>query len=107
MTVHIVVHLFAANGAKEGMKAYEEKALRIFRRHGGEILAAFKPDSKSGDKPAPDEIQILRIRSREDFEKFMNDPDRVGMSDERNRVIAKTEVFISKEDVAYASEKHD
>ena len=37
----------------------------------------------------------------------MNDPERAGMSDERNRVIAKTEVFISKEDVAYASEKHD
>ena len=88
------------------MKAYEDKALRIFRKHGGEVVAAFKPDSKQDDTSIPDEIQVLKIHSMEAFEKFMNDSERVALSDERDQVIAKTEVFISKEDVIHPLEKN-
>lgn len=101
MSIHIIVHLFAVNGSTEGMKAYEDKSLRIFRKHGGEIVAAFKPDLNLEGKSNPDEIQVLKIHSMEAFKKFLNDPERTGLSDERDRVIAKTEMFISKADVPY------
>jgi uncharacterized protein (DUF1330 family) len=101
--VHIIVHLFAAPGQKEGMKSYEDKVLRIFRKHGGEIVAAFKPSARLqlGGQPDPDEIQILTINSMEAFEGFKSDSERLDLSNERKRVITRTELFISKDEIIY------
>ena len=97
----IAVHLYAVSGAEAAMRIYEGKALRIFRKHGGEVLAAFKPAPEANGKPSPDEIQILRMASRDAFARFMVDPERVNLSEERKRAIAKTEVFISQTHVEY------
>ena len=59
------------------MRTYEKKALEIFREHGGEVVAAFKPE------PATDGM-------------LMPDPKRLAPAGERKRVIKKTAVFVSK-----------
>ena len=94
--IHIAVHLHVVPGAEKGMRAYEKKALGIFRDYGGEVVAAFQPDPALNPKPMPDEVQILRIASMTDFKKFMIDPKRQALAGERKRVIKKTEVFVSK-----------
>lgn len=63
---------------------------------------AYAPISPAGSEDVPDEIQVLRIANRAAFDRFMTDPDRVTMADERNSVIGRTEVFVSGEVVDYA-----
>ncbi len=71
------------------------------KRHGGEIVVAYAPIPEPNGSETPDEIQILKISDRTDFESFMKDPDRLKMSDERNAVIRKVEVYISSEIISY------
>lgn len=97
--LYLTVHLFVRPGMEAGMRAYESKALGIFRRHGGEVVAAFAPDPGAGG--LPDEIQVLRIADRRSFESFMSDPERLAMSAEREAVIRKTEVFLSETLISY------
>jgi uncharacterized protein (DUF1330 family) len=99
--LYITVKLFGRNGIRGEFKAYEAKALAIFRKHGGEVVVAYAPASDKAQAEMPDEIQILKISGREKFDRFMNDPDRIKMADERNAVIRKTEVYLSEEIIEY------
>ncbi|MEO7425666.1 MAG: hypothetical protein ABI036_10795 [Fibrobacteria bacterium] len=99
--LYITVHLYGRTGTPGEFRDYESKALNIFKRHGGEVLVAYTPAVSKDQTGVPDEIQILKIASQSDFEGFMGDSDRVALAAERERVIRKTEVFLSKEIVRY------
>jgi uncharacterized protein (DUF1330 family) len=99
--LYITVHLYGKTGTPGEFKDYESKALDIFKRHGGEVLVAYAPFVLKDQTGVPDEIQILKIASQPDFEGFMRDPDRVALAAERERVLGKTEVFLSKEIIRY------
>lgn len=99
--LYITVHLFGKQGIRGEFKAYEQKALDLFKKHGGEVVVAYVPTAEKTPGEWPDEIQILRIADRTKFDAFMRDPDRLKMADERDQVIRKTEVFLSDEIVAY------
>lgn len=104
---YLTVKLYGKKRIRGEFRAYEKKALDIFRRHGGEVVAAYVPEPGKGqasDKDLaeyPDEIQILRIADRNAFEEFMKDPERLALSGERDAVIRKTEVYPSAEMIAY------
>ena len=83
------------------MRAYESKALSLFRRHGGEILTAFVPETGPAGAPGPDEIQVLRIPDRRRFEAFLSDPERAALAEMRDASVGKTEVFLSAELIPY------
>jgi uncharacterized protein (DUF1330 family) len=93
--LYVTVKLYGRNGIRGEFREYEAKALAVFRKHGGEVVVAYAPTIESGQIDVPDEIQILRISDREAFQKFMDDSERIKMSEERNRVIRKTEAYIS------------
>lgn len=99
--LYITVKLFGRNGIRGEFRDYETKALNIFRKHGGEVVVAYAPAPDNSQSEMPDEIQILKIPGRSDFDKFMNDPDRIKLADERNAVIRKTEVYTSEELIEY------
>lgn len=99
--LYITVHLYGKNGIRGEFREYEKKALDIFKKHGGEVVAAYAPVPGSGVEDMPDEIQVLRIGKKAAFDRFMIDPDRVSMAAERNSVIRRTEVFLSSEIVEY------
>ena len=99
--LYIIVHLYVVKNAEEKMYAYEKKALNVFRKHGGEVVTAFRPKSTNANETMPDEIQILRIESQKSFDTFMQDRERLTMAAERDAAIRKTEVFISGELVEY------
>ncbi len=98
---YITVKLFGLSGRRGEFRAYEEKALAIFRRHGGEVVAAYTPLPDASIAEMPDEIQILRIADRQAFDGFMKNPERRAMAAERESVIRKTEVFLSGEHAGY------
>lgn len=97
--LYITVMLYGKNGIQGEFKDYESKALNIFKQHGGEIIAAYRPIS--GGPDTPDEIQILKIAGRAELDAFMNDPARLAMAGERNHVIRRTDTYLSDEMVEY------
>lgn len=101
---YATVKLYGRNGVRGEFLSYERKALDIFKRHGGEVVAAYAPVlGPVGVNQAdfPDEIQILRIADRTAFDRFMQDPERLGLAAERDSVIRKTEVYLSGEIIGY------
>lgn len=98
---YATVKLYGKKGIRGEFRAYEKKALDIFRRHGGEVVAAYVPEPDKSQAEFPDEIQILKIADRNAFEGFMKDPERLGLSGERDAVIRKTEVYLSAEIIGY------
>lgn len=101
--LYATVKLYGKNGIRGEFLAYEQKALDIFRRHGGEVVVAYAPEPAPniGHADSPDEIQILRIADRQAFDRFMQDPERLGLAAEREAVIRKTEVYLSAEIIGY------
>jgi len=101
VTLYITVKIFGRTGRRGEFRDYETKALNLFRKHGGEIVIAYAPSKDGGQVDPPDEIQILKIADRSGFESFLNDPERIKMSGERDAVIKRTEVYISDEIIRY------
>ncbi len=99
--LYLTVHLYGRSGTPGEFKAYEQKALGIFKKHGGEVVVAYAPDRPTGSQEVPDEIQVLRIESREALEKFKNDPERASLASERGAVIRRTDVFLAAEQIDY------
>ncbi len=97
----ILAHLYIHPGQEAPFRAYESQALAHFRRHGGEVLAAFRPRADASGKPTPDEIHVLRIGSEEQFAAFRADPALQALVDLRTQAIARTEIFVSQEVVEY------
>jgi len=97
--LYITVKLYGKHGIRGEFKEYESKALKILRQHGGEVIIAYvhRRDSENED-----EIQLLKIENQTKFDLFMHDPERVKMSAERESVIKRTEVYISKELIDYS-----
>lgn len=99
--LYVTVMLYGTQGIKGEFRAYETKALNIFKSYGGEIVTAYRPLNNGSQQEMPDEIQILKIDNKAELEKFMNDPARIKMADERSAVIRKTELYLSDEIVQY------
>ncbi len=99
--LYITVKIFGRTGRRGEFRGYETKALNLFRKHGGEIVIAYAPAIDGSQAEPPDEIQILKIADRSGFESFLNDPERIKMSGERDAVIRKIEVYISEEIIHY------
>jgi uncharacterized protein (DUF1330 family) len=98
---YATVNLYRRPGKESEFRAYETLALRVFRKHGGDVLVAFVPQCVGIAGDVPDEIQVLKIESSARFESFMNDPERIALAAEREGVIWRTELFISDELVEY------
>ena len=97
----IIAHLFIHPGQEAAFRAFESQALARFRAHGGEVLAAFRPQPNADGAPIPYEIHILRIGSADAFAAYRADPALLALADLRGQAIARTEIFLSLEIVGY------
>jgi hypothetical protein len=64
--VRYLALIYLAPGQREGLRRYERSVLPVFKRHGGafeRIWTPVGPDA-APDAEAPDEIHLLRFRSR-------------------------------------------
>jgi len=99
--LYVIVHLYGKTGIPGEFKDYESKALNIFRKHGGEVMVAYRPVRQPGGQDVPDEIQILCIADQATLERFMKDPERTSLAAERDAVIRRTDLYLSDTLVDY------
>lgn len=82
--------LWARDGEAEGLSRYEDTVLVLVPRHGGEVVQRVVGDGTGG---SPHEVQLYRFPDRAALDAYVADPARVALADERDRVIARTELF--------------
>ena len=95
--IYLVVHLTYVPGHETEGADYERTVLAYFREHGGEVLGAFRPAPWANGTRAADEVQLLRIGSREQIDAYMKDERRLALAPVRDRSIASTEIVMSEE----------
>lgn len=94
--VVLVVHLWARPGRENEFRTYEDAALTIFRRHGGEVLEVLHPDTTLSTAPVPHEIHRLRIASLEAWGRFQGDEKLRSLAPQRAACIAQTQLFFCR-----------
>lgn len=82
--------LWAHAGLEEALVAYEDQVLPMLADHGIELLERVRSDGADGH---PLEVQLYRVPSRAALDGYIADPRRLALADERERVIARTELF--------------
>jgi hypothetical protein len=90
VSLTLCVLLWARPGAEEGLIAYEDTVLRIASDHRGQVRQRVRSSGADGQ---PLEIQLLEFPSADALDAFMTDERRQALTDERDRVISKTEVI--------------
>lgn len=89
--------LWAHPGRRADLIAYEDEVLAMLIDHHGEVLARGVTAVGGGlefDAPdPPDEVQVLRIADRDALADFLADPRRAALADQRDRAIARTQLF--------------
>jgi hypothetical protein len=96
--IYLEVRLTYVPGHEAEASEYERTVLGYFREHGGEVIAAFRPAPwANGSTRAADEVQLLRIATREQIDAYMKDERRLALTPVRDRSIASTEIVMSDE----------
>lgn len=89
----LVVHLWAKPDQIAALRVYEDAALEIFRRHGGQIHQLLRPDAAISASDCSDEIQLLQIASMAQWDTFRGSQEIAALKNQRDACIARTRVF--------------
>ncbi|MCA1005644.1 hypothetical protein LCL87_07940 [Rhodococcus hoagii] len=90
MAVSLCCLLWARSGQDDALIAYEDKVLALIPEHRGRVLQRVRTDG-SGDQPL--EIQMFEFESQEALDGYLGDERRLALADERDRVVARTELM--------------
>jgi antibiotic biosynthesis monooxygenase (ABM) superfamily enzyme len=94
--LHILVRLWIHRGLETEFEAYERKVSRIMARYGGVIERAIRTlgtsDDEGSDKPF--EVHVLRFPSRDLYDAYRDDAERLSLSSERAGVITNTDILV-------------
>lgn len=82
--------LWARDGEAAALTVYEDGVLALIAEHGGQIINRAKSDGGDGH---PDEVQFYRFESQDSLDAYLADPRRQAQAAERDRTIARTELF--------------
>lgn len=82
--------LWARDGEAVGLSDYEDRVLALVPRHGGEVIQRAVSDGADG---RPHEVQLYRFPDTGALDAYLADPDRQALTGDRDRVVARTELF--------------
>jgi hypothetical protein len=82
--------LWSRPGKEAALVAYEDRVLALLPEHGIELVVRAIGD---GVDEQPLETQVYRVPDRAALDAYLTDPRRAAMTEERDRVIARTELF--------------
>ncbi len=82
--------LWARPGLEKELSAYEDAVLALLPEYGGTVDRRAIGDGRDGQ---PNEVQLYRIPDRAALDGYLADPRRLALTGERDRVIARTELF--------------
>src|SRR5258708_29439923 len=89
MTVTLLVELWAVPGREQLLVEYEDQVLRRLAPHGARLLQRVRAtDAPDG----PFEAHIIEFPSELALDGYMSDPERLALSQLRDRAIARTEL---------------
>jgi hypothetical protein len=83
------VLLWAQPGLADDLSAYEDEVLSLLGEHRGRLDARIRSD----EADAPTETQVITFADDAAFQDYLADPRRAARSAERDRVIARTQLF--------------
>ncbi|MFC9515500.1 hypothetical protein ACFTSD_07220 [Nocardiaceae bacterium NPDC056970] len=90
MAVSLCCLLWARPGQNDALIAYEDKVLALIPEHRGRVLQRVRTD---GSRDQPLEIQMFEFESQEALDGYLGDERRLALADERDRVVARTELM--------------
>ena len=82
--------LWARPGEEAGLVAYEDRVLALVPEHGGTVLERARSDGRSGH---PLEVQVFRFDDQAALDGYLADPRRLALAGDRDRVVARTDLF--------------
>lgn len=82
--------LWAHPGQAAALGRYEDRVLAILADHGGRVR---QRAVGSGDDGHPNEVQLIEFATGRGLESFLRDPRRAALARERDRTVARTELF--------------
>ena len=94
--VHVLIMIHAGASGLDAIRHYESQVVPIIREHGGTIISAFKPLNNP-----PDEIHLIEFSSKEALAQYQQDSRLIKLKSEREKAIAKTDLYISSEIINY------
>jgi uncharacterized protein (DUF1330 family) len=71
--------VYVHDGQERAFQAFEDVAIPLISRYGGELLLRIRPNPESivtAEIEVPYEIHVVRFQSEDDFSMFSNDNDR-------------------------------
>lgn len=102
--LYILVRLWIRSGLEADFEAYERKVSRIMARYGGVIERAIRTSGAPDDgSDAPFEVHVLRFPSQDLYDAYRDDTERLSLSDERARIITKTDSLVGMPAPIYGS----
>ena len=95
-SVYILVRLWIHKGLETEFEAYERKVSRIMARYGGVTERAIRTLKTSNDDGSdePFEVHVLRFPSRDLYDAYRDDAERLSLSIERAGVITNTDILV-------------
>jgi len=84
------VLLWSRPGMESALAEYEDAVLALVGEHGAEVLQRMRGDGPGGN---PLEVQLYKWPSADDLEAYRADPRRTAMAAQRDRAIARTDIF--------------
>ena len=95
--VCLCVLLWAKQGKKSALTAYEDQVLGLLAEHGGRVLqrgSVVADGTGDGARPAqPAEVQFLEFPAEAALAAYMNDSRRLALAADRDAAIARTDVL--------------
>jgi hypothetical protein len=82
--------LWAVAGEEAGLERYEDRVLALVPEHRGTVLQRARSDGADG---RPNEVQLFRFEDQAALQGYLDDPRRLALAPERDRVVARTELF--------------
>jgi uncharacterized protein (DUF1330 family) len=103
--LYILVRLWIHRGLETEFEAYERKVSRIMARYGGVIERAIRTLKTSNDDGSdePFEVHVLRFPSRDLYDAYRGDAERLSLSSERAGVITNTDILVGTPGPTYGA----
>jgi uncharacterized protein (DUF1330 family) len=88
--IQLCCFLWAHPGQEATLTAYEDRVLKLLHEHGGTVVQRAVSDGAEG---RPHEVQLFQFESQAGLDSYLADPRRTALAEERDRVVARTELF--------------
>ena len=100
--LYIIVRVWIRRGLEAEFETYERKVSRIMSRYGGAIERAIRVSRASSDgSDEPFEVHVLKFPSRDRYDAYLGDAERLSLSGERAGVITNSYALVGLAGPAY------